>query len=780
MSLISSNVDAPGFQRGAHGSPFFVRGKTSLAKFIRRRLSIWMGLAVIILAPGASWATQSVARQWNELMISAIRRDLARPTIHARNLFHVSMAMYDAWASYDPNSDPFLTHEHATANDVESARAETISFAAYRVLRSRFAGSPGAAVSLASFDAKMTTLGYDKDFISTVGDSPAAVGNRIAQVVLAFGLADHSNEAGGYANLHYFPVNLPLVVSLPGNPTIVPGNPPDPPIGDPNRWQPLALTYFIDQNGNVIPGGYPAALTPEWGQVTPFSLSVDDLTIYHRDSFDYYVYHDPGPPPLIGGVGDADFKWGFEQVVIWSGQLDPTDGVMWDISPASQGNSPLFDPADYELYYDLFNGGDTGPGYSVNPVTGQSYEPEVVPRGDFARVLAEFWADGPSSETPPGHWFTLMNYVSDHPLVQKRFGGVGPIIDDLEWDVKCYLSLGGALHDVAVSVWGAKGWYDTSRPISAIRYMADRGQSSDSGLAHYHPNGIHLYPGLIELITAETAAPGGRHAHLAGNVGEIAIRAWRGPNAIVNPLTDVAGVGWILAKNWWPYQRPTFVTPPFPGYTSGHSAYSRAGAEVLALLTGSQYFPGGLGEFHCPQNQYLVFEDGPSVDVTLQWASYYDAADQSALSRIWGGIHPGQDDLPSRQMGSVIGIDAYHFAERLFNGVGGSCPNGNDNFESDGDGVCDASDICPGTPPKGCECANGYCCRDGCMMGDGNGDGVRDLSDFSELQNCFSGSDSEVGFETPNVGCRFVFDVDADTDIDADDCAFFSNEFTGP
>ncbi|KAF0190954.1 MAG: hypothetical protein FD165_2193 [Gammaproteobacteria bacterium] len=42
------------------------------------------------------------------------------------------------------------------------------------------------------------------------------------------------------------------------------------------------------------------------------------------------------------------------------------------------------------------------------------------------RVLAEFWADGPSSETPPGHWNTLANCVSDHPLVES-IGGRGPI-----------------------------------------------------------------------------------------------------------------------------------------------------------------------------------------------------------------------------------------------------------------------------------------------------------------------------------------------------------------
>lgn len=62
-------------------------------------------------------------------------------------------------------------------------------------------------------------------------------------------------------------------------------------------------------------------------------------------------------------------------------------------------------------------------GYDLNPVTGQPYTPQLVPRGDYTRVLAEFWADGPDSETPPGHWFTILNYVSDNPLLENDTRG---------------------------------------------------------------------------------------------------------------------------------------------------------------------------------------------------------------------------------------------------------------------------------------------------------------------------------------------------------------------
>ncbi|RMH30770.1 MAG: hypothetical protein D6692_01120 [Planctomycetota bacterium] len=605
----------------------------------------------------------SVARDWNEMLLFAIRRDFARPTVHARNLYHISAAMYDAWAAYDAVADQVLHHEKLTASDVQAARQEAISFAAYRLIQRRFLFSPGVLEIYQEADLLMDSLGYDKNNFSTVGNTPAALGNRIAETVLAFGYQDGSNEQGGYANQYYEPVNPPLLVAYPGNPDLV----------DPNRWQPLALEVFKDQNGNPIPGGYPPFLSPEWGLVTPFSLREDlDLNIYQRDGNDWWVWHDPGAPPYLGEPGDL-YKWGFEMVTVWQSHLDPADGVMWDVSPNSIGNQGTPPIGSEQSFHNFYDGGDQSQGYDINPVTGQPYPEQIVPRGDYARILAEFWADGPASETPPGHWFTILNYVLDHPDFEYRWKGQGPLVDPLEFDVKAYLSLGGAMHDIAISCWSIKGYYDYIRPVSAIRYLCEQGQCTDPELPSYNPNGINLRPGLIEVVTPETTAPGQRHEHLAGAEGKIALYTWRGHSYIDDPLVDVAGVGWILADNWWPYQRPSFVTPPFAGYMSGHSTYSRGAAEVLSLLTGSPYFPGGLGEFHAPQNEFLHFEDGPSVDVYLQWASYKDASDQCSLSRIWGGIHPPADDLPGRQIGRVIGPEAFFEAERYFNGQF-SCP----------------------------------------------------------------------------------------------------------
>ena len=245
---------------------------------------------------------------------------------------------------------------------------------------------------------------------------------------------------------------------------------------------------------------------------------------------------------------------------------------------------------------------------------------------------------------------------------KNDFEGDGAILDDLEWDVKSYLILGGAMHDAAITAWGIKGWYDYLRPISAIRYMAGLGQSSDPEQPSYHPGGIPLSPGLIELVMEGDTLAGENNEHLH----KIKLYAWKGPDFIDDPSVDVAGVDWILAENWWPYQRPSFVTPPFAGYISGHSTYSRAAAEVLTRITGDPFFPGGMGEFEAPANQFLVFEDGPSIDIMLQWATYRDASDQTSLSRIWGGIHPPVDDIPGRLIGEVIGNEAFDYAVNFF------------------------------------------------------------------------------------------------------------------
>jgi hypothetical protein len=574
----------------------------------------------------------SVARRWNEALLDAIRRALPAPTVHARNLFHTSAAMWDAWAVYDPKASGYFVHDKLTASDVASARNEAISYAAYRVLTARYIKSVGADESLSEFDDVMDSLCYPINVTTTEGSSPAAVGNRIAKAVLDYGLADGSNQAGGYADPDYKPVNPPLVVNKPGTTMI-----------DPNRWQPLQLEHMISQNGIPLVNGVQQAIGPQWGHVKSFAIpdgGTDGVPI------------DPGPPPRLDDAAtDQAYKDQAVEVIRDSSQLDPATGGDIDISPGVRGANTL--------------GTNDGHGHPTNPVTGQPYAPDVVNVGDFGRALTEFWADGPKSETPPGHWNVIANTVSDELSPNLRIGGTGPVVDRLEWDVKLYLALNGANHDAAIAAWGLKGYYDSVRPISMIRYMGGLGQSSDPSLPSYNREGLPLVPDLVELITKETTAPGQRHAALAGHEGEIAIRAWSGNPK--DPKTETGGVHWILAVNWVPYQVPTFVTPSFPAYASGHSTFSRASAEVLTGFTGSEYFPGGIDEWTTKAGSLKV-EQGPTKDVTLQWATYYDAADLAGLSRLYGGIHIPADDFTGRTIGSACGKAAWQRAQEYFSG----------------------------------------------------------------------------------------------------------------
>jgi hypothetical protein len=570
---------------------------------------------------------RSVARRWDEALLGAIRRDVPAPTTHSRNLFHLSAAMWDAWAAYDPTADGYFVAERHEADDVRAAREAAISYAAYRLLLHRYSLATGVEKTFAELSSLMQALCYRIDYTSTEGDSPAALGNRIAAAVIAAGRQDGSHERQRYADPTYKPVNEPLVVKEPGTT-----------MHDATLWQPLALDRLVAQNGLPIPGSVQGYVGPQWGHVKGFAVepSPRGLPV------------DPGATGL-GVPEDAAFKRAALEVIRKSSELDPADGRTIDIGPGALGDNPL--------------GTNDGDGHDVNPVTRKPYAPDRVTRGDYGRVLAEFWADGPSSETPPGHWNVIANEVSDSPELARRREETGPA-DRLEWDVKLYFALNGAVHDAAIAAWGAKRVYETARPISMIRYMGSRGQSSDRRSPSYDPKGLPLVPGLVEVITRASSAPGQPHAALADHVGEIAVRAWQGPPE--DPARK-ADVGWILASRWMPYQRPTFVTPAFPGYVSGHSTFSRAAAEVLTAFTGSPYFPGGLFESRHPVASLSV-ERGPSREVVLQAATYFDAADQAGISRIYGGIHIPEDDFAGRRIGSLCGKQALALAQRYFDG----------------------------------------------------------------------------------------------------------------
>ncbi len=88
-----------------------------------------------------------------------------------------------------------------------------------------------------------------------------------------------------------------------------------------------------------------------------------------------------------------------------------------------------------------------------------------------------------------------------------------------------------------------------------------------------------------------------------------------------------------LAPNFLPY----LFTPPFPSYVSGHAAVSGAAAEVLAA-----FFPEQAGELQA-------------------------AAEEAAMSRLYGGIHFRSDNDEGLRLGRAVGRRA---VERTLGGDG--------------------------------------------------------------------------------------------------------------
>ena len=138
----------------------------------------------------------------------------------------------------------------------------------------------------------------------------------------------------------------------------------------------------------------------QWHLVRPFALKRKGIGL---------LYDDPGAPPMLGSIGDEKFKDNINQVLRYSSWLDPSDDQLINISPSRYGNNTL--------------GRMDGVGYEVNPFTGEPYLENIVLRADYGRAVAEYWADGPDSETPPGHWNVLANNVTDSSDDIRRIEG---------------------------------------------------------------------------------------------------------------------------------------------------------------------------------------------------------------------------------------------------------------------------------------------------------------------------------------------------------------------
>jgi len=78
---------------------------------------------------------------------------------------------------------------------------------------------------------------------------------------------------------------------------------------------------------------------------------------------------------------------------------------------------------------------------------------------DEQKVIAEYWADAPGSELPPGHWMRFAEFCS-------RRDALG-----VDSDVKLYFLMANAMLDASIATWARKVGFDSVRPVTLVRHV---------------------------------------------------------------------------------------------------------------------------------------------------------------------------------------------------------------------------------------------------------------------------------------------------------------------
>ncbi len=217
------------------------------------------------------------------------------------------------------------------------------------------------------------------------------------------------------------------------------------------------------------------------------------------------------------------------------------------------------------------------------------------------KAVVEFMRDGPRSTGQSGHW---LRFAQDVSRRDKH-----DLDTDLDRDVKLYFVVANVAFDAFISCWETKRFYDTSRPWTLIR---------------------HYYKG--QKVTG-----------------------WAG--------TD-GGVREMPAEEWHPYSPQTFITPPFPGYTSGHATVSAACAKTLELFTGTDNYGFSEKRRHCELTESTA---GELVDLDLPtWSA---TAEMAALSRALGGYHIPVDNNVGLKVGREIAEWSWPKYQAYFDGT---------------------------------------------------------------------------------------------------------------
>lgn len=179
----------------------------------------------------------------------------------------------------------------------------------------------------------------------------------------------------------------------------------------------------------------------------------------------------------------------------------------------------------------------------------------------------------------------------------------------LDRDVQLYFVVANVAFDAFISCWETKRFYDTSRPWTLIH---------------------HYYSGKK-------------------------IKGWAGPDG---------GVKEMNGEEWHPYSPQTFITPPFPGYTSGHATVSGACAKIIALFTGSEKYGFAEKRRHCE-----LTEKTAGDYVVLDLPTWSSVAEMAALSRAMGGYHIPIDNNVGLKVGRNIATWSWPKYQQYFDGT---------------------------------------------------------------------------------------------------------------
>ncbi len=525
---------------------------------MRRTLALALSLSVL-LGVSPAQAEPNIVLRWNDAMLDAFAKNPPAPTATCWRMYVVSASMFEAWTPYDEVAvGPLFggALRRPAAQRTEEYKREAVSQAAYIALSTILPNQEP------DFRALLTELGYAPSKNRGFGN-PAGLARRVTEAVLADRYDDGSNAANGFTQIvsdTYPTLYVPLNSPDPNAP-----NAPGGPEFHVNHWQPLRVPTgtLKDADGfpiadNDDPTTYrdQAYLTPHWGAVRPFALESGSQ-------------FRPVPPPQFGS---------FEPY---------TDAL---------GVTTTSDEACHKQFDEVL---------AISAAL-----------TDREKVIAEFWADGPRTWTPPGHWNQLAHGISIRD------------VHTLDDDVKMFFALNGALLDAGIACWESKRAYDLVRPVSAIRH--------------------HYFDQMI--------------------------MAWGGPD---KGTQLIQGKDWRPYQSLT-FVTPAF--PEYVSGHSSFSRAARevllafSGTDAMydgVTRLGEDFDKDGVEDYfgqHIAVPGTLTFEHGPAETVTLRWNTLLEAAQEAGLSRLYGGIHIQDGNLRAQELGSQIGPLAFAKAKSYWTG----------------------------------------------------------------------------------------------------------------